>query len=164
MRGVSGFRQLRYNSQNDVIVKFIWRWCVFFFFFFVKFSYWSKFLVNIITGSGVMIVFVYKGLTSILEIGNPPSEVCPTSVDWDESGSINLARMSLIKSYWILQNAWYFYNFFFKITTFAVSEWLRKKQHGLKLRPTTQIRVKISCTSISVFSWSFSVALFEWLS
>ena len=164
MRGVSGFRQLRYNSQNDVIVKFIWRWCVFFFFFFLSSLVTGPSFLSISSLVLELIVFVYKGLTSILEIGNPPSEFCPTSVDWDESGSINLARMSLIKSYWILQNAWYFYNFFFKITTFAVSEWLRKKQHGLKLRPTTQIRVKISCTSISVFSWSFSVALFEWLS
>ena len=59
-----------------------------FFFFFVKFSYWSKFLVNIITGSGVMIVFVYEGLTSILEIGNPPSWVLP-----------NICRLGRIRAY-----------------------------------------------------------------
>ena len=36
----------------------------------VKFSYWSKFHVNIITGSGVMTIFVYKRLTRNPEIGN----------------------------------------------------------------------------------------------
>ena len=35
-----------------------------------KFSYWSKFYVNIITGSGVKTNFVYKGLTRNLKIGN----------------------------------------------------------------------------------------------
>ena len=30
----------------------------------VKFSYWSKFHVNIITGSRVMTIFFYKGLTT----------------------------------------------------------------------------------------------------
>ena len=43
----------------------------------VKFSYWSKFHVNIITGSGVMTIFFYKGLTRNLEIGNTPVWVLP---------------------------------------------------------------------------------------
>ena len=38
--------------------------------FLVRFSYWSKFHTNIITGSGVMAVFVCKGLTRNPEIGN----------------------------------------------------------------------------------------------
>ena len=37
-----------------------------------KFSYWSKFHVNIITGSGVMTIFFYKGLSRNAEIGNTP--------------------------------------------------------------------------------------------
>ena len=36
----------------------------------VKFSYWSKFHVNIMSSSGVMTIFIYKGLTGNLEIGN----------------------------------------------------------------------------------------------
>ena len=32
---------------------------------------------NIITGSGVMTIFVYKGLTRNPEIGNTSSEFCP---------------------------------------------------------------------------------------
>ena len=34
----------------------------------IKFSYWSKFHVSIITGSGVMTIFFYKGLTRNPEI------------------------------------------------------------------------------------------------
>ena len=37
-----------------------------------KFSNWSEFHVNIITGSGVMTISFYKGLTRNPEIGNPP--------------------------------------------------------------------------------------------
>ena len=43
----------------------------------VKFSYWSKFHVNIISGSGVMTVFFYKGLTRNPDIGNTPVWVLP---------------------------------------------------------------------------------------
>ena len=45
---------------------------IFFTFFvsLVKFSYWSKFHVNIISGSGIMTISFYKGLTRNPEIGN----------------------------------------------------------------------------------------------
>ena len=45
--------------------------------FLVKLSYWFKFHANIITGSGVMTIFVYKGLTRNPEIGNTPVLVLP---------------------------------------------------------------------------------------
>ena len=54
--------------QDDIIVKF--SWCCFV--SLVKFSYWSKLHVNIITGSRVMTISFYKGLTRNLEIGNTP--------------------------------------------------------------------------------------------
>ena len=38
----------------------------------VKVSYWSNFYVSIITGSGVMTISFYKGLTRNSEIGNTP--------------------------------------------------------------------------------------------
>ena len=44
----------------------------------VKFSYWSKFLVNIITGSGVMAILIYKELKSQI-IGNIPIWVLPNN-------------------------------------------------------------------------------------
>ena len=41
----------------------------------VKFSYWSKFHISIITGSGIMTILFYKGLTKKPEIGNTPDWV-----------------------------------------------------------------------------------------
>ena len=38
----------------------------------VKLSYWSKFHVNIITGSGVMTISVYKGLIRNPKVRNNP--------------------------------------------------------------------------------------------
>ena len=48
----------------------------------------------------------------------PPSEFCPISGDWGELWIPNLAQMSLIKCYWMLQNA--------RVTAFTVSELLRE--------------------------------------
>ena len=59
--------------RHDVNVKFFWRCFV----SLVKFSYWSKFHVNIITGSEIMTIFFYKGLTRNPEIGNTPVWVLP---------------------------------------------------------------------------------------
>ena len=81
--------------RHDVIVNFFWRCFV----SLVRFSYWSKFHVNIITGSGVMTVLFYKGLTRNPEIGNTPSEFWPISGNWGSLGIPNLARMSLMKCY-----------------------------------------------------------------
>ena len=58
---------------HDVNVKFFW--CCFV--SLVKFSYWSMFHVNIFTGSGIMTIFFYKGLTRNPEIGNTPVWVLP---------------------------------------------------------------------------------------
>ena len=52
--------------RHDVNVKF----CRRYFLSLVNFSYWSKFHANIITGSGIMTIFFYKGLTRNPEIGN----------------------------------------------------------------------------------------------
>ena len=70
------------------------------------------FHVSIMTGSGVMTIFVNKGLTRNPEI--PPSEFYPISGDWDELGIPNLARMFLIKCYYMLQNG--------RVAAFTVSE------------------------------------------
>ena len=57
---------INWKNENDgkicwheVIVKFIWR-----------FSYWSKFHLNIIIGSGVVTIFFHDCLTRNPEIGN----------------------------------------------------------------------------------------------
>ena len=80
----------------------------------------------------------------------PCSEFFPISGDWGELGIINLARMSLITCYWMLQNV--------RLISFTVSKLLRENQQGRKrlklphppshppppsiLLPSTQITVK----------------------
>ena len=56
--------KLAINRQNDNDVT------VLFLLSLVKFSYWSRFHVINITGSGVMTIYFYKGLTRNPEIGN----------------------------------------------------------------------------------------------
>ena len=50
----------------------------------------------------------------------PPSEFCPISGDWDKLWIPNLARMSLIECYWMLQNS--------RVTAFTIFEFLRENQ------------------------------------
>ena len=54
--------------RHGVIVQFFWRCFV----FLVKFSYWSKLHVNIITGLWIMTIFFYKGLTRNPKMENTP--------------------------------------------------------------------------------------------
>ena len=58
------------------------------------------------------------------KLEKPWSECCPVSGFWGKLGIPNLAKMSLIKGYWILQNA--------RVTVFTVFELLRENQHGGK--------------------------------
>ena len=82
-------------SRHDVNVTFFWRCFV----SLVKFSYWSKLHVNIITGSGIMTIFFYKELTRNPEIGNTPVWVLPNI--WrlgrvmDTKFATNVSRMLL---------------------------------------------------------------------
>ena len=66
------------------------------------------------------------------------SEFSPISGDWGNFGILDLARMSLIKCYCMLQNL--------RVTAFTVSELLRENKQGGKITPPpiqlTQIRVK----------------------
>ena len=87
--------------QHDVNVNF-------FFFFWrcfvslVTFSYWSKFHVNFITGSGIMTIFFYKGLTRDLEIGNTPIWALPNiwRLGWltDTKFGMNFSNRILLKA------------------------------------------------------------------
>ena len=63
----------------------------------------------------------------------PSSEFCPISRDWGELGIPNLAGMSLMKRYKMLQNS--------RVTAFPVSELLWEDQQGEL--PPIQIRVKL---------------------
>ena len=55
----------------------------------------------------------------------PTSEFFPVSGDWGKLWIPNLARMSLIECYWMLQN--------YRVTAFTVFELLRENQSGVKL-------------------------------
>ena len=58
----------------------------------------------------------------------PPSEFCPISGDWGKLWILNLAQMSLIECYWMLQNS--------RVTAFTVFELLRENQlRRVKLHP-----------------------------
>ena len=80
----------------------------------IRFSYWSKLHVNIITGLELRELSFTRDLPVIQKSEIPLSEFCPISGDWDELGIPNLAQMSLLKSYWMLQNA--------RVTAFTFSE------------------------------------------
>ena len=59
--------------RDSINVNFFW--CCFV--SLVKFSYWSKFHVNIITDSGIMTSFFYKGLTRNPKVRNAHVRVFP---------------------------------------------------------------------------------------
>ena len=88
----------------------------------VKFSYWLKFYVNIITGSGVVTTFVYNGLIRNPDIGNTSVLVLPKIWRLELVRDTNFwSDMSLMKCYWMLENA--------RVTAFTVSELLGENQH-----------------------------------
>ena len=134
------FSKLAKNPKNnndvtifwhDLNVKFFWRCIV----SLVKFSYWSRFHVNIITGSGIMTIFFYKGLTRNLEIGNNPVWVLPNIWRLGRVMDTNLARMSQIECYWILQNS--------RVTTFTIFELLRENQLEGKIAPSSPAQIRV---------------------
>ena len=126
--------------QHDIIIKFFWR-C--FFFSLIKFSYCSKFHVNIITGSGVMTIFFYKGLTRNPEIGNTPAWVLPNI--W-RLGQVGDTEFGTIVSNKILLNA----------TKFWVIKGKPIGGGGINLPPTPpQIRIK----KLAKLIWAINFAL-----
>ena len=100
----------------------------------VKFSYCCKFHVNIITGSGIMTVLFYNGLTRNLEIGNTPVWVLSNIWNWRELWIPNLAHMSLIERYWMLKSR------VLQLLAFWVIKWKPIWVGGIT--PRNQIRVK----------------------
>ena len=108
----------------------------------VRFSYWSKFHVNIITVSWVMTISFYKGLTRSPEIGNTPSKFCI----WRLGQARNTKFGTNVSNKMLLNVAkcqcYSFYRFWV----------IRKNQLGVNLRPSpTQIRVKIFMTKLTKY-------------
>ena len=97
------------------------------FVFLVKFSCWSKFHINIIAWSGVMTVFFYiRDWPAIRKSEIVPSEFCQISGDLGKSRIPNLARMFLIKCYWMLKNT--------RVAAFSVSEFPESLKKCFSLR------------------------------
>ena len=126
--------------------------------FFIKFSYKSKFDVNIITDFGVMktsFLSYENFLRDWLEIRKleiARSELCPLSWEWGELRIPNLVATSLIKSYWILQNA--------RVTAFTVSDLLREYQQGRwVVVKVSQPRLGLSFLTVFRLSWDMEFVL-----
>ena len=107
---------------HDVIAKFFWHCYV----SLVKFSYWFKFHVNIFTSSRVLWQFSFiRDWPEIRKSEIPLSEFCRISGDWGELGTSKLARMSLIKCYWMLQ--------YTRVTAVTIPELFREDEQGGKI-------------------------------
>ena len=121
--------------RHDVNVKFFWRCFV----SLVKFSYWSKFHVNIITSTGIVTILFYKGLARNPEIRNTPVWALPNI--WRLGGVVDTKFRKNVSNRILLKAAklqgYSFYRF-----------WVIKgKPTGARVKlPPTQIRVNIIIT------------------
>ena len=114
----------------------------------IKFKCWSKFYVNIILGSRVLTIFLYKGLTRNWRSEIHLSKFSPISQKWGKLWIPNMARMSLMSLY-------------SRVTAFTVSQFLKENQQGEGVVTTTQIRVKLRMfhlgqKSLNLVSWVHS--------
>ena len=127
--------------RHDVNAKFFWPCFV----FLVKFSYWSKFHVNIITGSGIMKIFFYKGLTRNPKIGNIRVWVLPNI--WrlgrvmDTKFGTNVLNRILLNAAKLQSHSFY---------RFWVIKGKPTGGGGELPPPRTQIRVNISFTNSTI--------------
>ena len=125
----------------------------------VKFSYWSKSHVNTITGSGIWQLSFIRDWSEIRKSEIPTSEFFPISGEWGELWIPNLARMSLIECYWMLQNS--------MVIAFTAFELLRENQlggGGLKLPPLPQPKLGLKCSHKEISIGNQTVEMIEILS
>ena len=108
----------------------------------VKFSYWSKFCVNIIAGSRVMTIFFYKGLTRNPKIGTTHVWVLPNV--W-RPGRVKSTKFGRIISKRMLLNAEKYYGY--RFYRFWV---IKENQRGIK-SPSTQISINSVMICFIVF-------------
>ena len=125
-------------------------------------------LWRLVTGRSYMLIsWLVLGLWQFLFIKDwleirkseiPPSEFCPIYGDWGKLEIANLARMWLIKSYWMLRNT--------RVIAFTFSELLKENQQGVKLRTSppsppplsythSQIKVKGICKLEMLEQWVY---------
>ena len=128
---------------HEVTVKFFWR-C---FDSLMKFSYGSKFHVNIITGSGVTTIPFYKGLTGNPEIRNTPVWVLPNLLRLGQVGDIKFGTN--ISNKMLLNAAEYQGHSFYRFWVFKGKSTVRGRG---KIIPLTQIRVKRKNDKVLTFN------------
>ena len=107
---------------------FFWRYFV----SFVKFSYWSKFDVNVITASGVMTISFYKRMTRYPEIGNTLVWVLPNI--WRLGQVRNTKFVTNVSNKMLLNAAKYQGNSFYRF-------WVIKGKPTYPLLPTMAHRI-----------------------
>ena len=118
-------------SEMMSLSSFYWRCCV----SLVIFRYWSKFHVNIITGSGDTTIPFYKGLARNPEIRNTTIGVLPNI--W-RLGQVRNTKFGTNVSNKMLLNAAKY-----RVTAFIISELLKgKPTRGRVKSPPTQISVE----------------------
>ena len=76
-----------------------------------------------------------------------PSEFCPIFGDWDKLRIPNLARMFLMKCYYMLQNV--------RVPAFTVSELLSESQQGDKITPPLHAQIMVKSNKESFINWNF---------
>ena len=117
-----------------------------FFFSLVNFGHWSKFHVNIMTGSGFMTISFYKGLTRYLEIRNTSVWVLHNIWRLGRVRSSNLAQKALTKCYWMLRNT--------RVTAFT-GFWVIKGKltEGIKLPLLFSVVVSLNSWVVIYLPW-----------
>ena len=115
----------------------------------IKFSYWSRFHVNIITGSGIMTILFYKGLTRNPEFWNTPVWVLPNI--W-RLGQVMDTKFGRNTSNRMLLNATECYSFYF---CWVIKGESTGEGAGAKLPPPPP-RLGLPLISLGFFGVTFS--------
>ena len=114
-----------------------------------KFNYWSKFNVNIMTGSGVVSIFVYKGMTRNPGIGNTTIRVL--SNIW-RLGRVRYTKFGTSVSNKKLLNA---------AKSVTVSDLLKKNQQGgvgerwAKITHPSRLTLSLFASVLQIFNIAF---------
>ena len=118
----------------------------------IKFSYWSEFHFNIITGSAVMTIFFINDWPEIRKSEILPSEFWPISEDWGKLEIQSLARMSQM-----LLNAAKCHSY--SLYSFWVIKGKSTRGEGVKLPPPNRDGLKANINSLKWWDNSKSRSL-----
>ena len=149
---VLSFSKLAINKKNDNDITIFWHDVIVIFWrsfiSLVKFSYCSKFYVNIMTGFKNISIFFYKELTRNLEIRNTPVWVFPNI--W-RLGKVTVTKFGMNVFNKTLMNVakLQFCSFY----RFLVIKVKPRGWGGGKITASNQIRVKIQKNILNILLW-----------